>query len=124
MLLQYFLVLYEISVKGYIEETNKPMVEGIVNAISRAHEKLQKGNVVVKRGELLDTNINRSPQAYLLNPEEERAQYKYDVDKDMTLLSFLNENGDGIGVLSWYAIFLSFHFFSIYIILIFFFLHD
>ncbi|KAI7851491.1 Neutral/alkaline nonlysosomal ceramidase [Circinella umbellata] len=97
-------ILYEISALGYIEETNKPMVQGIVNAISRAHQKLQRGNVIVKRGELLDTNISRSPQAYLLNPEEERAQYKYDVDKDMTMLSFLNRGGDGLGVLSWFPV--------------------
>ncbi|KAI8143763.1 Neutral/alkaline nonlysosomal ceramidase [Fennellomyces sp. T-0311] len=97
-------MLYEISALGYIEETNKPMVDGIVNAIVRAHDKLEAGGVVVHRGELLDTNLNRSPKAYLLNPEEERAQYKYDVDKDMTLLHFLNQNGNGLGMLSWFAV--------------------
>ena len=31
-----------------------------------------------------------SPSAYLNNPPEERARYKYDVDKDMTLLKFVD----------------------------------
>lgn len=98
-----YIALYEISVLGWIEETTKPMVEGIVNAIVRAHDHLQKGSVTVTRGELLDTNINRSPAAYLLNPKEERAEYKYDVDKDMTLLGFRDTEGNGLGLLNWFV---------------------
>lgn len=78
------------------------MVEGIVRAIVRAHEKLQKGTMTVAKGELLYTNINRSPSAYLLNPEEERAQYKYDADKDMTILGFRAQDGAKLGLVSWY----------------------
>lgn len=77
------------------------MVGGIVHAIVRAHNNLQKGSITVNVGELLDTNVSRSPQAYLLNPAEERAKYKYDVDKDMTVLSFLDKNKNGLGLISW-----------------------
>lgn len=79
------------------------MVEGIVRSIVRAHDRLQNGTVTVARGELLDTNISRSPQAYLLNPAEERAKYKYDVDKEMTSLNFRSSHGEGLGLVSWYA---------------------
>lgn len=98
------IALYEISVLGWIEETTKPMVEGIVNAIVRAHDHLQEGSVTVSRGELLDSNISRSPAAYLLNPKEERDEYKYNVDKDMTLLGFRDTDGNGLGLVNWFVL--------------------
>ncbi|KAI8390988.1 Neutral/alkaline nonlysosomal ceramidase [Radiomyces spectabilis] len=54
--------------------------------------------------ELFDTNINRSPAAYLLNPVEERRQYTYDVDKLMTVLGFRTDSGTDLGLISWFAV--------------------
>lgn len=70
-------------------------------------------------GELIDplSNINRSPSAYANNPPEERAKYKYNVDKLMVSLRyeieiefgflsisrFEGENGP-IGALNWFAV--------------------
>ena len=45
---------------------------GIVKAIQLAHENMNEGNLFTGSGELLEANINRSPSAYLMNPEEER----------------------------------------------------
>ncbi|KAI9311080.1 Neutral/alkaline nonlysosomal ceramidase [Dichotomocladium elegans] len=104
--LQY--VLFQISVKGWIEETTQPMVDGIVRAIVKAHESLVPESILtLNKGELLDANINRSPSAYLLNPPEERAKYKHDVDKDMTLLGFLVGNGHKktpLGFINWFPV--------------------
>jgi hypothetical protein len=55
-------------------------------------------------GELLETNINRSPSAYLNNPAEERAMYKYDVDKNMSLLKFVDEEWGPVGSFSWFPV--------------------
>lgn len=44
-------------------------------------------------GELLEANINRSPTAYLENPADERAKYKHDIDKNMTLLHLTEADG-------------------------------
>ncbi|KAI8887910.1 Neutral/alkaline nonlysosomal ceramidase [Backusella circina FSU 941] len=96
--------LYEISVLGWIEETTKPLIDGIYQSIVNAHNHLQEGNITLSTGELLDTNINRSPQSYLLNPEHERDQYKYDVDKQMTVLKFQSRTGDDLGLVSWFAV--------------------
>lgn len=38
-------------------------------AIARAHDSLRPGRLGVAVGELLQANINRSPTAYLENPE-------------------------------------------------------
>lgn len=50
-------------------------------------------------------NVNRSPYAYLANPEAERVQYTDDVDKTLTLLRFQRaSDGKNIGVLTWFAV--------------------
>lgn len=54
-------------------------------------------------GELLDAGVNRSPSAYLKNPAEERANYKYDVDKEMTLLKFVDDEWGPVGSFNWFA---------------------
>lgn len=97
----FYSAMYEIAALGWIEETAKPLTEGIVQSIIIAHNNLQEGSLSIIQGELLNTNINRSPQSYLLNPEEERANYKYDVDKTMTVISFTNKENQGLGLISW-----------------------
>ncbi|KAJ8318838.1 hypothetical protein KUTeg_003929 [Tegillarca granosa] len=73
-------------------------------SIERAHSNMKKGNIYMKTEELLESNINRSPTAYLLNPAEERAKYKYDVDKNITVLKIVDENNEPIGMISWFAV--------------------
>ena len=63
---------------------------GLVQAIKRAHEDVKPGMLQVTAGELLDANANRSPTGYLANPPEERARYKHNTDKTMTLLKVLD----------------------------------
>lgn len=45
-----------------------------LQSVVRAHEDLSEGRISVSHGELLHANINRSPTAYLRNPEQERAR--------------------------------------------------
>jgi len=54
-------------------------------------------------GELLDAGVNRSPSAYLNNPEAERSKYKYNVDKEMTLLKFVDDEWGPLGSFNWFA---------------------
>ena len=54
-------------------------------------------------GELLDAGVNRSPSAYLNNPASERSKYKYDVDKDMTLIKFVDNYWGPTGSFNWFA---------------------
>ena len=54
-------------------------------------------------GELLDAGVNRSPSAYLNNPASERSKYKYDVDKEMTLLKFVDDQWGPVGSFNWFA---------------------
>lgn len=52
---------------------------------------------------LLDASVNRSPSAYLNNPATERSKYKYDVDKEMTLLKFVDDQWGPVGTFNWFA---------------------
>lgn len=54
-------------------------------------------------GELIDAGVNRSPSAYLNNPASERSKYKYDVDKEMTLLKFIDDEWGPVGTFNWFA---------------------
>ena len=66
--LQY--VLYQFTSLGYVEETMEAFVEGISQAIVEAHNSVAEGSISYTTGnKLVDSNINRSPSSYLLNPE-------------------------------------------------------
>ncbi|KAL3877147.1 hypothetical protein ACJMK2_034896 [Sinanodonta woodiana] len=97
-------ILFDITSLGFVKESYEALVYGIVESIRQAHESMRPANIFFNQGDLLDSNINRSPSAYLNNPEEERKQYLYDVDKTMTILKFVDANGKGFGMLSWFAV--------------------
>lgn len=54
-------------------------------------------------GVILDAGVNRSPSGYLNNPAAERRNYKYDVDKEMTLLKFVDDEWGPVGSFNWFA---------------------
>ena len=62
------------------------------------------GRIFISQTIILNANINRSPTSYLRNPAEERAQYEHDVDKELTQLRFIDEEGNIMGVFNWYAV--------------------
>lgn len=102
--LQY--VLFQMTSLGFVQETFDAWVTGISESILMAHRNLQSGNIYVNKGSLYGANINRSPTSYLLNPEEERAEYEDgDTDKTMLLLKFVSDATSGyLGVLNWFAV--------------------
>ncbi|XP_069125052.1 uncharacterized protein [Argopecten irradians] len=97
-------LLYDITSLGFVNETLQAYVDGIVKSVERAHDAIKPGNIYINSGELLESNINRSPTAYLENPAEERARYNYDVDKNMTVLKMVDSNNKDIGMISWFAV--------------------
>jgi neutral ceramidase len=88
---------------GFYPEHFNNIVSGIVEAISKAHRDLEPGNIYINRGRVENAGINRSLNAYQANPEAERIRYADSIDKDMTLLKFVDASGD-IGLLNWLAV--------------------
>lgn len=54
----------------------------------------------------MESNINRSPSSYLLNPQSERDEYadEGNTDKTMLMLKFIGNGKQPIGVLNWFAV--------------------
>ena len=91
-------LLPQITSKGFNKQSYQAIVDGALLSIKRAHESLQPGHLSVGTIDVEDTNINRSPFAYLSNPKEERAKYGHDVDKSLTMLMFQGaEDGRSLG---------------------------
>lgn len=99
--LQY--VVYIVTSLGFVRQSFDALVDGIEQTVIQAHENLRPGSVYVNKGELVDAGVNRSPSAYLNNPAAERSKYKYDVDKDMTLLKFVDNQRGPVGSFNWFA---------------------
>ncbi|KAJ4834311.1 hypothetical protein Tsubulata_014209 [Turnera subulata] len=100
--LQY--LVYSITSLGFVQQSFDAIVNAIELSIVQAHQNLKPGSVFINTGELENAGINRSPSAYLLNPAEERARYPANVDKEMTLLKFVDSaSGKSIGAFNWYA---------------------
>ncbi|XP_004294230.1 PREDICTED: neutral ceramidase [Fragaria vesca subsp. vesca] len=99
--LQY--IVYIVTSLGFVRQSFDALVDGIEQSIIQAHQNLAPGSVFVNKGEILDAGVNRSPSAYLNNPTAERSQYKYDVDKEMTLLKFVDDQWGPVGSFNWFA---------------------
>ncbi|EOY07316.1 PREDICTED: neutral ceramidase [Theobroma cacao] len=99
--LQY--VVYIVTSLGFVRQSFDVIVDGIEKSIIQAHENLRPSSILINKGELLDAGINRSPSAYLNNPADERSKYKYNVDKEMTLIKFVDEEWGPIGSFNWFA---------------------
>jgi neutral ceramidase len=71
-----------------------------------AHDNLKSGNAFIAQGELSEANINRSPTSYQLNPEEEKAKYDADTDKNMLLMHLLADDAakTPLGMVNWFAV--------------------
>jgi neutral ceramidase len=54
----------------------------------------------------MESNINRSPSSYRLNPQSERDKYadQGDTDKTMLLLKFMSDKKKPLGALNWFAV--------------------
>ena len=99
---------------GYDDLGYAVYVQGIFEALRSAQRNLHNhpgpARIGLAQGELLDVNMNRSPEAYALNPAEERADWldlagrEVDVNKRMTLIRFVRNDGTELGLLNWFGV--------------------
>lgn len=96
-------LLYNLTTFGFDEQNYTAIVNGIVYAILRAHENLAPSTMRLSLGQVPDASFNRSPEAYELNPPEERARYPENVDRTMVLLRMDSKDGP-FALLNWFAV--------------------
>ncbi|EOA12950.1 hypothetical protein CARUB_v10025932mg [Capsella rubella] len=99
--LQY--ILYLVTSLGFVHQSFNALVDGIEQSIIQAHENLRPGSILINKGELMDAGVNRSPSAYLNNPAHEHSKYEYNVDKEMTLVKFVDDQWGPVGSFNWFA---------------------
>jgi len=94
------------TLAGFVPQNFDIVVNGITESIARAHRNLAPGRILLGTGDLPGVGFNRSPLAYALNPEAERAG-RPDVDERMTLLRLEEKDGEAwrpVGVINWFAL--------------------
>lgn len=101
--------LYDMTTLGFSKGNFDTIVDGIVQAIVRAHNDIatQKpgARLLLNSGKLYESNINRSPNAYLNNPAEERALYPDgNTDKTMVVARLEDADAGELGLISWFAV--------------------
>ena len=97
-------LLPQITSLGFVPATFDAIVTGTLVAVQKAHANLEIGTLSVGNTTVLDANINRSPSAYDANPAAEKARYAFNVDKEMSLLKFLSNNGTQRRFLSFFPV--------------------
>jgi neutral ceramidase len=99
---------------GYDPLVYDVIVNGMVESIRRAHAALEAhpetAQIRLAVGELLDTSINRSLPAFVLNNAAERAEFmnvrgeEVTTDKRFVQLNLVRADGSAVGVINWFGV--------------------
>jgi neutral ceramidase len=95
-------LLYNSNTKGFRPKTFGALVDGIVEAVARAHADLAPSRLTLAHGELHDASVNRSRVAFERNPAAERAFFPQAIDPQTTLLR-IERDGKTVGAINWFA---------------------
>lgn len=87
---------------GFDENNYDTIVDGIYKSIVRAHDNRTMGTIKLSGGDVLNASMQRSPTAYVQNPD--RTEYGTNVDQRMTLLRFDRNDGVPLGMVNWFAV--------------------
>jgi neutral ceramidase len=94
--------LYNMTTHGFHPLTFQAIVDGIVEAVERAHTDIAPATLTLSRGTLEDASVNRSPQSFARNPEADKAHFPNAVDPQTTLLR-VERGGRVVGAINWFA---------------------
>jgi len=96
--------VYQFQAFSFVQQSFDTYVSGTFQAIKRAYGNLAPATTKLAMGTLLHTNLNRSPLAYLLNPQDERDNYTQgNTDKRFLQLN-IEKNGNPAGIVNWFAV--------------------
>lgn len=90
------------GVIGFDEVHYNIVVNGIVDAIKKAHTAKQPGRIKFARGPVENGAYNRSRAAYAANADA--GSYDKDVDDSMTVLRLESRDGAEIGMINWFGV--------------------
>ena len=103
-------IIYNMSTPGFHQEIYDIIVNGIVEAIVTAEKNKQKANIYLGKSSFmpdLPVSFNRVIESYNANPEVQKYSFEdrhLAVDREMTLLQIIAENGQPLGSINWFAV--------------------
>jgi neutral ceramidase len=98
---------------GLDQQAYQSAVDGVYDALLQAHRNLlaaPNASVKIAMSEILDANFNRSPDAFELDPADERARFADTQGRDvqtnrmMTLLKLQRDDGTPVGMINWFSV--------------------
>lgn len=98
--------IYDLFTPGFDSLNFDAITNGIVAAITKAHQNLRSATIRVAKGTLVGANINRSPSSWLANPEQERKSFSgHDTNRDHFVVRFDSVlQGKPLGMISWFSV--------------------
>jgi neutral ceramidase len=102
--------MYNITTPGLRQDILQKYTEGIVEAIIKAAKNATKGSIKLGKGRIDESenvSFNRSINAYNQNKDVEpitQVTSEKGVNREMTLLQFINADGLTIGSINWFAV--------------------
>ena len=94
-------LLYNSNTKGFRPTTFAALIDGIVEAVERAHGDLAPTELFLAHGELRDASVNRSRVAFERNPAVDRAHFPDAIDPQTTLIRLVRA-GTSVGAINWF----------------------
>ncbi|QRZ62070.1 neutral/alkaline non-lysosomal ceramidase N-terminal domain-containing protein [Rothia sp. ZJ932] len=94
--------LYNVTTAGWHPDTFNATIDGAMDAVHQAHADMAPGNLTVSISEL-EAGVNRSLEAFSLNPESLQSKLNQGVDTTNTTFR-LERNGVTEALINWYAI--------------------
>ncbi|MEO8888812.1 MAG: neutral/alkaline non-lysosomal ceramidase N-terminal domain-containing protein, partial [Jatrophihabitantaceae bacterium] len=94
-------LLYNLTTKGFHEPTFRAIVDGVVEAVERAHADLAPSELSIAHGELHDASRNRSRSSFDRNPFTDKAFFPDAIDPQTTLLR-ITRGGTAVGAINWF----------------------
>jgi neutral ceramidase len=95
-------LLYNSTTNGFRPKTFAALVDGIMEAVDRAHADLAPSSLFLAHGELHHASVNRSRVAFERNPQDDRAHFPEAIDPQTTLLR-IDREGRTVGAINWFA---------------------
>lgn len=103
-------IIYNMSTPGFHQGVYDKIVNGIVEAIVLAEKNKQKANIYLGKSSFLPdipVSFNRVIDSYNANPEASKLSFEnrhLAVDREMTLLNIIAEDGKPLGSINWFAV--------------------
>jgi neutral ceramidase len=96
-------LLYNTTTGGFRPATFAAIVDGICEAVERAHADVAPAGLVLAQGELHDASANRSRPAFERNPAADRGHFPDGIDPLVTVLR-IERAGQPVGAITWFAV--------------------